>query len=86
MPSDLIRGCAAVFPKEARPNNQLGSFLDSAKRGTTLDVLDRQAEQQDTLCPLLRVRVAGLSRTRTSLATPAVTATNSLRLPAPHMP
>ncbi len=32
--------CAAVFPKEARPNNQLGSFLDSAKSGTTLDALN----------------------------------------------
>jgi hypothetical protein len=36
MPSDLIRGCAAVFPKEAQPNNERGSFLDSSESGTTL--------------------------------------------------
>ena len=28
--------CAAVFPKEARPNKVLGSFIDFAKSGTTL--------------------------------------------------
>ncbi len=28
--------CAAVFPKEARPNKELGSFFDSIKSGTTL--------------------------------------------------
>ncbi len=37
MPSDLIRECAAAFPKEARPTKELGSFLDSIKSGTTLE-------------------------------------------------